>query len=155
MSRKRLLIAAFVSAAVIGFIISIVVVLLPDSPQDTPKVDNFVEPNTLLEGVNSIASELEPTDVQDSQKAIEGIVRQNVPNVDKTYKANYRQGSLRVTVTAQGVPLKRFLVDIPELERTFAIEIEGGFSSDYKTMYALCPTPSELVYKPQSCVDTP
>lgn len=86
-------------------------------------------------------------------KGLYTFLKKNVPTAGIAYTGNIREGSYVKSLTPAQDPNIEFLVDIPKVERTYKVTIEGSEESEYQTIYVTCPTASELVYKPSSCND--
>lgn len=153
---KQKKIAIFIVTAglfLLGAIIALVVARQGDDKRagELPAFETKVG----VSGIEKVLPKIGTVDEAAVQASLKGIIRQNVENPKESYTTNVREGSFTSTIKPSGAPLKRFVVDIPELERSFVIEVTGSDQYGSTTLYALCPTPSDLVYKQQECNDTP
>lgn len=105
--------------------------------------------------LNTIIPELPSISQEDINTMIMGVIRMNVPEPKSSYNAVYRDSSFERSQSATGAPIVTFLVDVPDLQRTFRIEIEGNDETKSKTIYALCPLPGQSAYGEKACNDTP
>lgn len=143
-----------------GMILIAVLLALFVSRQESNNSSNqdeapIMETKVGVGGLDKVLPQVAPISETAIQAALKGIIRMNVENPKENYQADFREGSFTTSAKPSGAPLKRFLVDIPELERSFVIEITGSEQYGSTTLYALCPQQSEIVYKPQACKDTP
>ncbi len=147
--RKRLVIGILL-ILVFGFLLAIYLDKRGDT--DTSQDNEGTALNVKIEENQALESSLEPRDITDAQKLIKSRLEQNnVVRGDLTYK--YREGSLISSTVNRNILKKDFIVDIPEIESSFVIQIEGDSSTEYRTIYVLCPTESQSIYKAQVCSD--
>lgn len=151
--RKILLISV-----VLAFLLTIVgvYILLNREPNESDQDDQeytITEVNT--SGLDPILSKIPGINLEAINTSIMGVIVKNVALPAETYDATYRQGSFSQSKFPDGKPLSTFLVDIPEIQRTFLIEVEGNPQTESMTIYTLCPQPGQSAYGDKECIDTP
>ncbi|HEY1064376.1 MAG TPA: hypothetical protein VGE30_03745 [Candidatus Saccharimonadales bacterium] len=120
---------------------------------NTPRTVETLEVET--GGLAPVIPQLPSISEDDINTALMGIIRMNFANPADTYDATYRKNSLERSQASTGAPIVSFLVDVPDLQRTYRIEIEGNDETPSKTIYALCPLPEQSAYGEKACNDTP
>lgn len=153
-SKRRILILAGVVILIVVLVVLIVYRQQSDNSSNQDEAP-IMETKVGVGGLDKVLPQVSPISESAIQAALKGVIRMNVDNPKENYSADFREGSFTASVKPSGAPLKRFIVDIPELERSFVIEVTGSDQYGSTTLYALCPQQSEVVYKPQSCKDTP
>ena len=83
-------------------------------------------------------------------EAVYAAINNQVTNPKKSYSISVRAGTFTVK-TVNGISSGSFLVDIPELKRTYKVAIEYDTVEQFSSVYVLCPTPAELTYPPIAC----
>jgi hypothetical protein len=133
-----------------GLLICGIVVAVYLTNKDRNIDEQLPQPSITLEG-SSEASRLDPSDDKVTQSAIENMIKLNDPDSNDAFTAVVREGSIVRTMTTYGAPKIRYLVDVPELQRTFAVEREGDSNSEFSSLYVRCPQPVDLKYTPKEC----
>lgn len=154
MSRKKILLLA----GGLVLLAAVIVIIVSHQQSDNDSGQNeapISETRVGVGGLDKVLPQISPISESSVQAALKGIIRMNIDKPKENYAADFREGSFTTSIKPSGAPLKRFVVDIPELERSFVIEITGSEQYGSTTLYALCPTQKDLVYKPQVCKDTP
>lgn len=122
-------------------------------PEEQPEDMSYTSITTDISGIKEVLPFLGDIKEETIQDSLKGIIRMNVVDPKESYKANYRNASYTSTIVGEGYS-KRFIVDIPELERSFVVQIDNTGPGGSTTLYSLCPQANELLYK-QQCTDTP
>lgn len=147
---KRLIIIA---GLVIVLAIAVFSVTSQVGQQDTENESTQQSsPTVELQGTNN-ATQLDPTDNEIAQEAIQDMVKHNEPDSTQQFTAVVRQDSIVRSTTSYGEPKLQYLVDIPELQRTFIVEREGDDSSSFASIYVRCPSDTDLRYPAKTCTE--
>lgn len=82
------------------------------------------------------------------------LLAEQIKDPKEYYEGEIRQNSVvSKDTTNQDATTLSFLIDIPELKRTFKVQIEQGENEEYTTLYVVCPEPSEFKYPAVDCKD--
>jgi hypothetical protein len=145
---RRVFLVILIVLAIFGFGAALLMTS-GDSSDDDSALQN-TETTVELSGTSN-ATQLDPSDNAAAQDAIKDMVIVNEPNNTTSYVAVVRKDSISNSTTSYGAPKLRYIVDLPELQRTFVVEREGDASSDFASLYVLCPGVNELRYPAKSC----
>lgn len=148
MKRKIAIAVITITIIVAGFLFAIRV-NQNDSESDTSQQQHS---SIDLQGTSD-ATQLDPTDNEIAKEAIEDMVRHNEPDNNRVFTAVVRKDSITRSTTSYGAPKLRYIVDIPELQRTFVVEREGDDSSTFASIYVRCPNDSDLRYPAKTCAE--
>lgn len=150
--KRRAVIIGILLLLVLGIVVGIFALTKKGNDQQT---DNQAAPtaSVQLQGANN-DTEIDPSDNAASQKAIQARIHTLEPDSEETFIAVVRKGSIVRSTTSYGAPKVRYLVDIPQLQRTLVVEREGDEAGGFASIYILCPTTSELRYAAKPCSDS-
>ena len=157
LSRKRLIVIVGVIVAVL-FVIATVLVLTRSNQDLGPDSDASgaqVEPTYFTVNITNLSENRGNFPMKDTYSIWSSMwqtVNKNVGQQEDYYSGNIRDGSVKKYNAADGVPIVEMLVDLPEVQRTFKLTIEGDENTGYQAAFVTCPSPTELVYPPTTCV---
>lgn len=158
-NRRKLLVIVGVAFFVLALIVGVVATLSRSRDDENAQTDAQIlaRENPVYYTVNvtnaSDYSIIFPADTSYALwTSMWRTVNKNVDEDQDYYFGNIRGGSLQQSTTSIGAPRVEVLVDLPDIQRTFKITIEGNEESGYQTVYITCPSPAELVYPPTPCV---
>lgn len=144
---KRL-IAVFIAVLIMGF--GATLIMSRSDSSDIKSTNQNAETGVELTGASN-ATQLDPSDNTAAQDAINDMVIANEPGNNTAYVAVVRKDSIVNSSTSYGAPKLRYIVDLPELKRTFVVEREGDADSDFASLYVTCPGAAELRYAAKKC----
>lgn len=89
-----------------------------------------------------------------SQYAIENQINRYLADTNKSASrvGAIRQDSFKTTTDGL-ISTTVFLVDIPNLKRSYKVSLGSDASTGENSIYILCPASSELLYPPFDCKD--
>lgn len=151
---KRKVLIVFILVVIFILLIAGVFALISKNKSDDA-AEEYVTTNVETSGLDAALEKIPGVEQETVNTSIMGIIRKNIASPKESYAANYRQNSFTQSQTASGIPLSTFLVDIPEIERTFLVKVEGSQQTASMTIYTLCPLPGQSIYGEKSCNDTP
>lgn len=152
MKRKPLIIVVI---SVIIIVLGIVVVVAQRNNSQDSNESDYTTTEIQTTGLDPLLSKIPGVSLDNVNTSIMGAVRKNIESPKESYEAQYRNGTFQQTQTPAGTPLSRFLVDIPEIQRTFQVEVEGSQQTASMTIYTVCPQPGQSAYGEQECNVTP
>lgn len=86
------------------------------------------------------------------QQSIESAITAKV--MPSTTLTGYiRSGSLKVAATGTAKNT-RFIVDIPDIKRSYVASLGEDSSTGEQSLYILCPSVDEIIYPSFNCVDS-
>lgn len=151
MKRKPLIIVVISVILIVGVII---VLAQRNNSQNAIKTENTTT-EVQTTGLDPLLSKIPGVSLDNVNTSIMGAIRKNIASPKESYEAQYRDGTFQQTQTPAGTPLSRFLVDIPEIQRTFLVEVEGSQQTASMTIYTVCPQPGQSAYGEKECNVTP
>ncbi len=138
-----------------GFIILIMLILYSFLGQknETVSIINQSDASDMKLIIDN-QSEYESTVSKLSFKSISSSIFNKIKNLSNgkqvTYNATIRKNSY-VDIPSQTGTAVRFLVDIPNIKRTYVVSISRDDENDYIDI--LCPKDSDMIYAPFECKD--
>jgi hypothetical protein len=144
---RRVIIVAVAGLALLAF--GFMIFMTGNNKEPTT---NKKEVSVELSGTSD-STELDPSDNEAARVAITDMIKANEPDSGSAYVVVVRKNSISRSTTSAGLPKLRYLVDIPQLQRTFVVEREGDETSDFASLYVLCPEANDLRYQAKKCVN--
>jgi hypothetical protein len=86
------------------------------------------------------------------QKSIESALLAKISSTT-SLTGHVRSGSLIVTATGTAKNT-RFIVDFPDIKRSYVASLGEDSSTGEASLYILCPAANELIYPSFNCVDS-
>lgn len=156
--RQRFIIIASLSVAVLIIIMIVSAVVIHQSRNFstayTPSsTDTATKESVDITNSGDYQSKIPSLDFSSLESSLFTTVKQNVSTPAASYAATIRDTSYKTSTTSDGFPQRNFVVDIPAIKQSYHITVEGDSSTDYQTVYILCPTASELIYPAFTCKD--
>jgi hypothetical protein len=155
--RKRLiLIFGLVILALL--LVGIALVLTRSKAGDSPDSDTKpaqIEPSYYIVNITNLTEHTASFPMEDTYSIWSSMwqtVNKNVDNDQDYYYGNIRENSIKESVAASGLPVIEMLIDLPDIQRSFKLTIEGSAESEYQSAFITCPQPTELVYPATNCI---
>lgn len=128
------------------------------SPKKQPSATKEPHGVVVVSGINSHKGDLNNNGddtVMSIEKNIYSYASRTVSNPKPYYNAIIRSGSYKKTYsqTDDNTPVIDFLVDIPDIKRTYKVDYSGGKYSAEHILYILCPDTDEMIYPTFACQD--
>ena len=117
--------------------------------QDIPSSNQAKKPLTVT-NYSNFRNTINESDLSKFIESVEVYV--NKDNLTKSYTAIIREGSV-VSTEANEISNTTFIIDIPEIKRSYKADIGKDVSTGQNTLYTLCINESERIYPKFDCKD--
>lgn len=152
MRRKPLIIGMIV--LVLLFTIVLAFVFQNKNPSDKTESE-YTATKVKTIGLDPLLAKIPGISLEVINTSILGAIRKNIEAPKSAYDANYREGSFQQVQTPTKETIYSFLVDIPEVQRSFLIQVQKSPGAESLTIYTLCPLPGQSAYGEKDCNVTP
>lgn len=139
---------------VCGFSIAIFS-LFPKTTQDTNQSTNQQNKDQRNDGIyvknyQQYSQKIKQSDLISFTDTV--VMYLNQDNIHGTYEAQIRENSLKATTNPDGKEVT-FILDIPELKRSYKSSVGSSNGSEQNTIYTLCVDKAEAIYPDFNCKD--
>lgn len=152
MKKTTIVLLVFVTILVVG----IFVYFLQSSNESDLEVVKSENTSTTtktsvrLINYSTYAQQLEKDKVDTFLRSVEAYLSED--KLTKQYSASIRENSLKEN-NNQPIYSVEFIVDIPEIKRSYKSSISSDSSTGQNTIYTLCLDKSEMIYPDFNCKD--